>query len=127
MAKILLVDDDRMISKMMNLRLTMRQHDVDCAFDGQEGYDLATQGDYDIILLDMHMPKMGGCETANKLRKNHYKGLIIAVTASVLEKDTQAAIDAGCDAFISKPLSEDFEAQVESMISMEPIREQDHG
>ncbi|MFV1872399.1 MAG: response regulator transcription factor [Oleiphilus sp.] len=127
MAKILLVDDDQMISKMMKLRLNIRKHEVDCAFDGQEAYDLAIHRYYDIILLDMHMPKMGGCETAAKLRKNHYKGLIIAVTASVLEQDTQAAIDAGCDGFIAKPLNQDFEEQVESMISMKPIREQDNG
>lgn len=116
MPKILLIEDDQMISKMIKLRLSMRSYEIDCAYDGRQGFQKAISNGYDAILLDMNMPIMGGCETAKKLRKEGYESLIIAFTASVLKADTDAAITSGCDCFIAKPIGQDFEKQLESII-----------
>ena len=116
MAKVLLVEDDPLISKMMLLRLSMRNHEVTCAFDGEEGVEAALEGDFDIVLLDMHMPKMDGRQAATKLRESGYSGLLVSVTASVMSQDKQSALDAGCDHIIAKPIEDDFEDRIEAFI-----------
>jgi CheY-like chemotaxis protein len=98
-----------MINMMITLRLQASDHHVDSAFNGQEGYEMALQKNYDAILLDMHMPIMDGHETAIKLRANHYTGLIIAVTASVMTQETKSSLASGCNHFIGKPIDEHFE------------------
>ncbi len=113
---ILLVDDDELINKMMRWRLLEGEHQVDCAFNGVEAFDKASQKQYDVILMDMHMPVMDGHNATRKLRDNNYNGLIIAVTASVMAQETESAINSGCDYFIPKPIGEDFESLVERYI-----------
>ena len=117
MAKLLLIEDDALISKMLLLRLQMDGHDIDCARDGKQGMDMALAGEYDALLMDMHMPVMDGHLATRSLRKEGYKGLIIAVTASVMTQDTESALDAGCNYFISKPIGEDFEALVNGYLA----------
>lgn len=116
MAKILLVEDDPLISRMIVLRLSMRNHEVTCAYDGVEGVVQALSGSFDIVLLDMHMPKMDGRQAATKLREEGYTGLLVAVTASVMSQDTETALNAGCDHIISKPIEDDFEDTIEALI-----------
>ena len=116
MAKILLIEDDPLISKMLSLRLQMDGHQVECAFDGKTGVDMAEADSFDAVLMDMHMPVMDGHEATKRLRSGGYSGLIIAVTASVMTQDTESALEAGCDYFISKPIGEDFERLVNQHI-----------
>ncbi len=116
MAKILLVEDDDMIRKMLDLRLSMKGHQVETRENGKLGYEEALANDYDAVLMDMHMPVMDGHEAASTLRNEGYKGLIIAVTASVMAQDTDSAIQSGCNFFIAKPVGADFEQQVETYI-----------
>ncbi len=116
MAKLLLIEDDKLISKMLSLRLRRRSHEITCAYDGQEGCSKALDGQYDAILMDMHMPVMDGHEAVERLRNEGYGGLIIAVTASVMAEETESAIKSGCNYFIPKPVTDDFEEQVEKFI-----------
>ena len=116
MAKILLVEDDQMISKMMVLRLMMRGHQVDTAINGQQGVDRALAGNYDLILMDMHMPVLDGHGATRQLRDQGYQGLIVAVTASAMSSDSRKALDSGCDAHIVKPITADFEDQIEAIL-----------
>lgn len=116
MAQILVVDDDYITNKMLSLRLELQQHSVDTAFEGLQGFEMAKATDYDAILLDMEMPDINGKDVACRLRNTNYHGLIIAVTASVLAEETKAAIEAGCNYFIPKPIEDDFESRVETYI-----------
>ncbi|WDE06115.1 response regulator [Thalassomonas viridans] len=117
MSSILLVEDDNVIRKMINMRLQLRGFEVDTAINGQEGVEKASTCRYDAILMDMHMPVMDGHEATKKLREQGYQGLIIAVTASVMSDETSKAIDVGCDHFISKPIEVTFEDQVADFIT----------
>lgn len=72
---------------------------------------------YDLILMDMHMPVMDGHEATRKLREVGYTGLIVAVTASVMSQESEAAIKSGCDNYINKPVTEDFEQKVEDLLN----------
>ena len=116
MAKILLVEDDPMISRMLSLRLGMKGHDVDLAENGKIGMEKAFASEYDIVLMDMHMPVMDGHQATSALRDAGYSGLIVAVTASVMSQESEAAIKSGCDSYINKPVSENFEQEVQEKL-----------
>lgn len=117
MSSILLVEDDNVIRKMINIRLQLHGFEVDTAVNGQEGVEKASTCLYDAILMDMHMPVMDGHEATKILREQGYQGLIIAVTASVMSDETNKAINVGCDHFIPKPIEVNFEDQVAEFIS----------
>ncbi len=63
------------------------------------------------------MPVMDGHEAVRRLREQDYAGTIVAVTASAMSRDSQAAIEAGCDHFISKPIDDDFEQRIDDILA----------
>jgi two-component system cell cycle response regulator DivK len=79
------------------------------AASGQTGMDLATNSAPDLILMDINLPDIDGYECTARLR--HMNGIsktpIVALTANVMEGDSQKALDAGCDGYISKPIDVD--------------------
>ncbi|MBL7002707.1 MAG: response regulator [Gammaproteobacteria bacterium] len=117
MSKILLAEDDEFIGRMIIMRLTLRGHEVVRVGNGKDAVAEALSGNYDIVLMDMHMPVMDGHVATHTLREEGYKGLIIAVTASVMSADSDKALTSGCDKCIPKPISADFEDQVETLIA----------
>ena len=117
MALILLVEDDALISRMLALRLKSHGHQVELASDGQEGIERTLDGAFDLVLMDMHMPVIDGHEAVRRLREEGYTGTVVAVTASAMSQDSQAAIAAGCDHFISKPIGEDFEELIDAILA----------
>jgi len=116
MAHILIVEDEAMIRRMLYLRLKARGHTLEECENGRIAVEKALGGSFDLILMDMHMPEMDGHEATMALRRKGYSGLIIAVTASVLDHDTHKAIQAGCNKFIPKPIGADFEDQIETLL-----------
>ncbi len=117
MASILIVEDDEPIRKMLQLRLQLRGHEVEQAANGKEGVEKALQGSYDLVLMDMHMPVMDGHEAALQLKKQGYNKPVIAVTASAMSEDAEAAIKAGCNDHICKPIGPDFEEKIETFLA----------
>ena len=116
MAKILLVEDDEFIARMVSMRLGLLEHELEHAVNCQEAVDMALAGDYDLVLMDMHMPVMDGHEATRTLRDQGYQGLIVAVTASVMSADSEKAISSGCDDCIPKPIGEDFEERISALL-----------
>jgi len=80
------------------------------------GLEIATKLQPDMILMDIRMPVMDGYEMVSTLRAEGYKKLIVACTASVHAHDSDAAIKAGCDHFIAKPVENDFEDTVQKLL-----------
>ena len=106
MTKILLVEDNEMNRDMLSRRLLKRGFEVVTAVDGREGVDMASSASPDIILLDMSLPVMDGWEAARTLKADSSTASIpiIALTAHALTGDEQKALDAGCDAYDTKPV-----------------------
>ena len=75
------------------------------AIDGQEAVDKATTEHPDLILMDLKMPKMDGLAATKQIKSMLPHMPIVALTANAFDSDRQQAIDAGCDAFLSKPVS----------------------
>lgn len=119
MALILSVEDDEWISRMISLRLRMKGHQVDLAHNGREGVEKALEGNYDLVLMDLYMPEMDGHQAVRLLREQGYRGTIVAVTASAMSRDSQEAIEAGCDHIITKPVGDGFEQRIAEILAAE--------
>jgi len=102
--RILVVDDDPQIRRAMRATLTGRGYEVADARTGEEALEELRSGAYDLVLLDMNMPGMGGLETCRLIRSGS-EIAIIMLTVSNSEKDKVDALDAGADDYITKPFS----------------------
>lgn len=102
--RILIVDDEDNISQILAVNLMMAGYDYDIARDGEEGLTKALTGDFDLILLDLMLPKMSGFEVCSKVRKK-LNTPIIMVTAREEEKDKILGLDTGADDYVTKPFS----------------------
>jgi len=106
--KILLAEDDLANQKMTILMLQKMGHTVELAVDGVEAAEMAQARAYDIILMDMHMPNMGGLEATQKLHQTGVKTPIVAMTASAMKGDRERLLKAGMDDYIAKPIRWDI-------------------
>lgn len=108
MKKILLVEDNEMNRDMLSRRLDKRGYDVITAIDGQQAVDKASESRPDLILMDMELPVKDGWTASREIKALPNNIPIIALTAHALSGDREKALDAGCDAYATKPI--DFPA-----------------
>jgi len=106
MAKILLVEDNEMNRDMLSRRLAKRGFDVVVALDGTSGAALAASERPDVILMDLSLPDLDGCDVTRRIRANAATASIpvIALTAHAMGTDRLRAIDAGCQDYDTKPV-----------------------
>ncbi|MEI8327217.1 MAG: ATP-binding protein, partial [Betaproteobacteria bacterium] len=106
--KILLVEDHPINQKLATTLLQKWGHDVTLAMDGQEAVDLFPCAVWDLVLMDVQMPVMGGLEATRLIRASEPRKRrtpIVAMTANAMESDRQACLDAGMDEHLGKPFS----------------------
>lgn len=102
--KVLVVDDEKMIVKGIKFSLIQDYCVVDCAYDGEEALDMAKNNDYDIILLDIMLPKMNGLEVCQQIRE--FSNVpIIMLTAKGDDMDKIMGLEYGADDYITKPFN----------------------
>jgi two-component system cell cycle response regulator DivK len=106
MAKILLVEDNEMNRDMLSRRLKKRGYEVEIAVDGAEGVDKARSGGPDLILMDMSLPVKDGWTATRELKDDPaMRGIpVVALTAHAMAGDRDKALEAGCDAYETKPI-----------------------
>ena len=102
--RILVVDDDPQIRRTMRATLIARGYEVTDVRTGEEALDRMRSDTFDLALLDMNMPGMGGIETCKLIRQGS-EIAIIMLTVSSTEKNKVDALDAGADDYITKPFS----------------------
>jgi two-component system, OmpR family, response regulator len=103
--KILLIEDDKKIATVIKRGMEAEGYTVDVAFDGAEGLWLATEGSYDLMLLDIMLPHRNGFEICADLRARDNWTPIIMLTAKDGDLDEAEALDAGADDYLTKPFS----------------------
>ena len=102
--KVLVVDDEKMIVKGIKFSLVQDYSVVDCAYDGEEALNMARNNDYDIILLDIMLPKMDGMEVCQRIRE--FSNVpIIMLTAKGDDMDKILGLEYGADDYITKPFN----------------------
>ena len=104
--RILIVEDSPQNMRLMEMTLKAKNYTLLKATDGEEALDMATRERPDLIIMDVQLPKLNGLEVTRKLRDtlefSHIP--IIAITAFAMKGDKERAIEAGCDAYLSKPI-----------------------
>ena len=102
--KVLVVDDEKLIVKGVRFSLEQDGMEVDCAYDGEEALEKAQNKEYDIILLDIMLPKMNGFEVCQQIRE--FSDMpIIMLTAKGDDMDKILGLEYGADDYITKPFN----------------------
>ena len=101
--RILIVEDDDRIAKPLAEDLRHQHHVVEIAADGIEGWEYTQAIAYDLILLDLMLPKLDGISLCKKLRESQYNALILMLTAKDTTDDKIIGLDAGADDYLVKP------------------------
>ena len=103
--RILVVEDEKKIADFIKRGLKEEGYAVDTANDGENGLFLAKTNDYDLILLDLMLPKLDGITLCKKLREERMSVPIIMLTAKDAVKDKVTGLDAGADDYLTKPFA----------------------
>ena len=106
---VLVAEDDLVNQMVVEEMLKMLGCEVDVVADGETAWRAVTQGDYDLVFMDCHMPVMDGFEATRRIRRDEARRgghiVIVALTADSLDGDRERCLAAGMDAFMTKPVS----------------------
>ncbi len=103
--KLLIVEDEARMADLLHKGLTEEGHTATCASDGVEGLALAKSYEFDVIILDIMMPKLSGYELARRLRAEQVRTPILMLTARDAVPDIVKGLDLGADDYMTKPFS----------------------
>ena len=118
MAKILLVEDEVNIASFIERGLLEFGHEVHVAYDCQAGWELVQQEDFELLILDIIMPKMNGLQLCKQYRQTYgYQSPVIMLTALGTTEDIVSGLDAGADDYLVKPFSfQELEARIKALL-----------
>ena len=102
--KILLVEDEEKLARMVEMELRYEGYEVTKAFDGRSGLEEALSGKYDLVLLDIMLPQLSGMEVLRRLRRESDMPVIM-LTARDSVIDKVSGLDSGADDYITKPFA----------------------
>ena len=105
--KLFLVEDEKQLSEALQQILIKNKYTVDAVYNGDEGLDYALTGVYDVIILDIMLPKLNGIEILKMIRKRKISTPVILLTAKGSVEDRILGLDSGADDYLPKPFSPD--------------------
>lgn len=105
MKRVLIVEDEQSILKLLQYNLEKEGYKVVVAMDGKVGFELALANNYDLILLDLMLPGMDGMDVCRELRREKVESPVIMLTAKDSEIDKIVGLELGADDYITKPFS----------------------
>jgi DNA-binding response OmpR family regulator len=103
--KLLIVEDEARMAELLRKGLTEEGHSAVCAFDGAEGLALAKGFEFDVIILDIMLPRVSGFEMAKRLRSEKIRTPVLMLTAKDSVPDIVRGLDLGADDYMTKPFS----------------------
>lgn len=101
--KILVIEDEKMLADSIKSMLERKGFQVDTVYDGESGKEYAELGIYDLLILDVMMPKLDGYEVARQVRRNRCNTPILMLTARSDVQDRIEGLNAGADYYLTKP------------------------
>lgn len=124
--KLLVVEDEVKLNKGLVQGLQNKGYAVDFAYDGEQGEQMARWNKYDLIILDIMMPKQNGLEVCKNLRAKNITTPILLLTAKDTVEDKVIGLDAGADDYLVKPFSfEELTARVRTLLRRPPLTSSD--
>jgi len=115
--RILIIEDEKKIADFIRRGLKEEGYCVDVAYDGEEGHFLLTTNDYDLLVLDIMLPKIDGISLCKKMRKEKASVPIIMLTAKDSVRDKVTGLDSGADDYLTKPFAfEELLARIRSLL-----------
>ena len=103
--RILIVEDEVLLAQTLAEILSEQRYAVDVVHDGVTGYDYASSGQYDAVVLDIMLPAMDGLELLSRLRRERDSTPVLILTAKAAVADKVQGLDAGADDYLTKPFS----------------------
>ena len=120
--RILVVDDEKVLVKGIKFNLEAEGYEVDACYDGETAVEMAKSGDYDLILLDLMMPKLDGLEACAKIRESSTVPIIM-LTARSEDTDKLLGFEYGADDYITKPFNVlELKARVRALLRRSAIQ-----
>jgi DNA-binding response OmpR family regulator len=120
--KLLIVEDEARMLELLRKGLTEEGHTVACASNGREGLEMARAYEFDVIILDVMMPKLDGYELAEKLRRQRVATPMLMLTARDTVPDLVRGLDAGADDYMTKPFAfEELLARLRAVKRRAPV------
>lgn len=115
--RILVVEDEHKIAQSIKKGLEQESYAVDLAFTGNEGYDLASSEEYDLLILDVMLPEMTGIDIAKRLRSEKIHTPILMLTAKGQLDEKIEGLDSGADDYLTKPFAfEELLARIRALL-----------
>ena len=115
--RVLIAEDEKSLNRIIAKQLKASGYSVDCAFNGEEAYDLISMTDYDAAVLDVMMPKMDGFSLLKKIRNEGNHLPVLFLTARVSIEDRVEGLDIGADDYLIKPFAfEELLARIRVLI-----------
>ena len=122
--KVLVVDDEKLIVKGIKFSLEQDGYEVDCAYDGEEALELVKQNEYDVMLLDVMLPKLTGFEVLQMIREFSMLPVIM-LTAKGDDMDKILGLEYGADDYITKPFNIlEVKARIKAIFRRSKVKEE---
>ena len=103
--KLLVVENEQRMTELLRRGLSEEGHSVICAADGSEGLQMVRTHNFDVVILDVMMPKLNGYELANRMREESNSTAVLMLTAKDAVPDVVQGLEAGADDYMTKPFS----------------------
>ena len=124
--RLLVIEDERKIARVITESLKHEKYAVDAAYDGEEGFNLAGSQPYDLLIVDRMLPGLEGTEIVKKLRENGKNMPILFLTALSTTEDKTLGLDVGADDYLTKPFAiDELLARVRALLRRPPIQQPD--
>lgn len=115
--KLLLIEDDPVLSRAVVKGLRKKGYTVECAVDGEEALKLYGINDYDLLILDLNLPKVSGMEVLHRIREQDENIRILILSARDTPEDKIEGLDAGCSDYLTKPFDfGELEARIRNLL-----------
>jgi len=123
--RILVIEDEKKVASFIKKGLEEEHYAVDTAHDGEMGLYMADVNEYDLIVLDLMIPKIDGLEVLKRIRSNKNNVPILVLTAKDTVEDIVKGLDSGCDDYLTKPFNFTvFLARIRALLRREKIEKE---
>lgn len=124
--KILVIEDEEKLARMLELELTYEGYQVEKALDGRSGLELALHGQPDLVLLDIMLPELSGLEVLRRMRREQCETPVILLTARDNVADKVSGLDAGANDYVTKPFAiEELLARIRANLRKTSARQEE--